>query len=62
VSWSTDAEGNATHVCDRCGAHPSEANPFGFWVVVLFPGENAKHFCDRCAEALRVLLDGAMSS
>jgi hypothetical protein len=62
VSWTADAEGNVTHVCDRCGTQPSEQNPFGRWVVVLFPGENAKHFCDRCAESLRVLLDGAMSS
>jgi hypothetical protein len=60
MSW-TEEHGVIKHVCDRCGGEPSTANPFGQWVVVLFPKENAKHFCLACTEALRVALDAAMA-
>lgn len=60
MSW-TELKGVVKHVCDRCGQEPTAANPFGRWVVVLFPGENAKHFCAACTDAVRVALDSAMS-
>jgi hypothetical protein len=61
MSWTADASGNVEHQCDRCGATPSEANPFGTWSVVLVPRENAKHFCGECLEPLKVMLDEVMS-
>ncbi len=61
MSWATDANGDDEHRCDRCGARPSDANPFGTWSVVLVPRQNAKHFCGECLAPLEVMLDQVMS-
>ncbi|MBL8924232.1 MAG: hypothetical protein JNJ54_35605 [Myxococcaceae bacterium] len=63
MSWVKTDDGRQDHECDRCGARPTDAAPFGIWAVVLLPApENAKHFCATCLPVLRVALDQAMAA